>query len=226
MPSISPGGATHQAGRFSPDGRRPELRHRWLRLTLPALLAAMALAACGGSTASLPPTAIPLTAATTSPTTSPLQSEPVTTSAPAISPGGSPGGPCPSADAVNAALSVKASIEPGGLTTYPGSVTTPTIDCQYKYTGYGDPVAVAVIGISFYQGLSAAAVSQLMQLRVPGYTYTSVAGVGDQAETVTVSSGGLTIEGINAARGTTVIEIVIYGTIPLSLVESFTNQLF
>jgi hypothetical protein len=221
MRSSSPQGVTHQPGPSSRVGRRLELSRRLLRLPLPAMLAAMALAACAGSTASPPPTSIPLTAATTSPSpppiASPAPSQPVTTSASPISlgPGASPGGPCPSADAVSAALSVRASFADAGLLAGNAAAGAFVFFCQYGSSG-------GTIQIQFYKGMPATAVSPLMKGN-PSTTYTSVAGVGDQAETYSVSG----IEGIIATKGTTVIQINIYGTtIPLSSVETFTNQLF
>jgi hypothetical protein len=215
MRSTPPHGVTRQPYPFFPVGPRPGPRRRSHRLALPALLCAMVLAACAGSTASPSTTATLPATSSTSPTTSPPQSAPVTTSAPPIALGAGAGGICPTATAVNAALSVSTSFADGGILG--GNGATGYFLCNYK--SYGPPGGP--ISIHFYKGMSATNVSQLMKGN-PSATHTSVAGVGDQAITYSVSG----IEVIIAAKGTTVIEIDIYGPVPFSLVESFTNRLF
>lgn len=106
---------------------------RLLRLSLPALLSAMVVAACGGSTASPPTTATPPTTPTTSPTTSPPLSEPPTTSAPAVSLGAGPGGRCPSPAALNAAFATSARFVDGGVMTPGGGPPGATEELMCNY---------------------------------------------------------------------------------------------
>ena len=203
------------------------MSHSSLRsLALTALVFAVTLSACGGSSGASPSTAATPAAASaattrsatpaatksaTAATTTALRSSPTETAAAAS---------CPTGATVGAALGISlpnpVSVKGGGGTSLPAGATG--VACEYAGTGLN-------VIIELIANIDPSSIS-LFSSKFP-VAYTSVSGVGDQARSFFAPlGGGKNNEGLVATKGSKLVAITATAT-PASLaqIEALVNKL-
>ncbi len=178
--------------------------------------AAIALAACGGSTTGTGTSGPATSAPTTAPTTAPAATAgPVSLT-------------CPTAAVLNAGLGLTVSA-PKQTPTTGNPAGDSGVSCEYTSTDFKD-VVILVLGTGpvredFFTpteaGERAAAAKQGLT-----YSATAVSGVGDKADYVSFSkAGGATEDGILAQSSSSGIIITVVPAVSESQLEAFASQL-
>lgn len=173
-----------------------------------ALLCALALAGCGGTSSGPPATSAAVGSATP-------------TVAPTATPIGSTAASCPTASEVGSAL---------GL-SLPAPTTIGTsaagVACNYLSTSPALDVEVSIVHGIPAGYLSTAELTLQSSAATSGFSFTAVSGLGDQAYSYdyTLSPSGTAL-GIIAVKGTTFVGIACTMTsTTLSKVEAYAKQL-